>query len=112
MRTETLAAQRTRHLIVNILKYTLLLFASFIALVPLVSCVSTAFKTSEEYCAPAIHRLIQRKSQRFIHVAEQTARRQVKPISAPFYVSYARCQSSILLSNRAFTLPVSFSHAR
>lgn len=49
MRTESLAAQRTRQLIVNILKYVLLLFASFVALVPLVSCVITAFKTNEEY---------------------------------------------------------------
>jgi|GluameStandDraft_1065615.scaffolds.fasta_scaffold04087_7 hypothetical protein len=36
MRTETLAAQKTRQLVVNILKYVLLLFASFVALVPLV----------------------------------------------------------------------------
>lgn len=51
MRTETLAAQKTRQLIVNILKYALLIFASFIALVPLVSCVITAFKTNEEYAS-------------------------------------------------------------
>ena len=49
MRTESLAAQKTRQLVVNILKYVLLIFASFIALVPLVSCVITAFKTNEEY---------------------------------------------------------------
>ena len=49
MRTESLAAQKTRQLIVNILKYVLLIFASFVALVPLVSCVITAFKTNEEY---------------------------------------------------------------
>lgn len=49
MRTESLAAQRTRQLIVNIAKYALLLFSSFVALVPLVSCVITAFKTNEEY---------------------------------------------------------------
>ena len=36
MRTETLAAQKTRQLVVNILKNVLLLFASFVALVPLV----------------------------------------------------------------------------
>ena len=49
MKQESLAAQKTRHLIVNILKYTLLIFSSFVALVPLVSCVITAFKTNEEY---------------------------------------------------------------
>ena len=49
MRTESLAAQKTRQLIVNILKYVLLIFSSFVALVPLVSCVITAFKTNEEY---------------------------------------------------------------
>lgn len=49
MRTESLAAQKTRQLIVNILKYVLLIFTSFVALVPLVSCVITAFKTNEEY---------------------------------------------------------------
>lgn len=49
MKTESLAAQKTRQLIVNILKYALLIFASFVALVPLVSCVITAFKTNEEY---------------------------------------------------------------
>lgn len=51
MRTETLAAQKTRQLVVNILKYVLLLFASFVALVPLVSRVITAFKTNEEYAS-------------------------------------------------------------
>lgn len=51
MRTESLAAQKTRQLIVNILKYVLLLFASFVALVPLVSCVITTFKTNEEYAS-------------------------------------------------------------
>ena len=51
MRTKTLAAQKTRQLVVNILKYVLLLFASFVALVPLVSCVITAFKTNEEYAS-------------------------------------------------------------
>lgn len=51
MRTETLAAQKTRQPVVNILKYVLLLFASFVALVPLVSCVITAFKTNEEYAS-------------------------------------------------------------
>ena len=51
MRTETLAAQKTRQLVVNILKYVLLLFASFVVLVPLVSCVITAFKTNEEYAS-------------------------------------------------------------
>ena len=51
MRTETLAAQKTRQLVVNILKYVRLHFASFVALVPLDSRVITAFKTNEEYAS-------------------------------------------------------------
>ena len=40
---------RGRKTLVNILKYILLVFAAFVALVPIVSCVITAFKTVEEY---------------------------------------------------------------
>ena len=49
MKSDSLTVQKTRRLLINILKYALLIFASFIALVPLVSCVITAFKTNEEY---------------------------------------------------------------
>ncbi|MDM8200981.1 MULTISPECIES: carbohydrate ABC transporter permease [Allofournierella] len=37
--------------IVTVLKYAVLIFASFVALVPIVSCVVTAFKTNEEYAS-------------------------------------------------------------
>lgn len=40
---------RLQKLIINILKYALLLFSAFVAVVPIVSCVITAFKTNEEY---------------------------------------------------------------
>lgn len=49
MRTDTFAEHKARRVIVSIAKYALLIFASFVALVPLVSCVITAFKTNEEY---------------------------------------------------------------
>ena len=48
--TETTSI-KLRQLVVNILKYALLIFAAFMALVPIVSCVVTAFKTEEEYAA-------------------------------------------------------------
>ena len=35
--------------LVSVLKYVLLIFAAFVALVPIVSCVITAFKSVEEY---------------------------------------------------------------
>ncbi len=38
-----------KKIVVNLLKYVLLVFAAFVALVPIVSCVITAFKTAEEY---------------------------------------------------------------
>lgn len=40
--------------IITILKYLILLLASFIAVLPLVSCVITAFKTPEEYAATSV----------------------------------------------------------
>ena len=49
MKSDSLTVQKTKRLLINILKYALLIFASFIALVPLASCVITAFKTNEEY---------------------------------------------------------------
>lgn len=43
------AAIKAKRLLVNIAKYALLIFSAFVALVPIVSCVITAFKTDEEY---------------------------------------------------------------
>jgi len=40
---------KSRKVIVRIVEYAVLIFASFWALLPLVSCVITAFKTPEEY---------------------------------------------------------------
>ncbi|MEE8817062.1 MAG: carbohydrate ABC transporter permease [Lachnospiraceae bacterium] len=42
---------KSRKVIVRIVEYAVLIFASFWALLPLVSCVITAFKTPEEYQA-------------------------------------------------------------
>lgn len=44
-----IAVIKAKRLLINILKYALLVFAAFVALVPIVSCVITAFKTDEEY---------------------------------------------------------------
>lgn len=44
-----MVAIKAKNLLVNIAKYVLLIFAAFTALVPIVSCVITAFKTDEEY---------------------------------------------------------------
>ena len=44
-----IAMMKARRAAVNVLKYALLIFAAFVALVPIVSCVVTAFKTPEEY---------------------------------------------------------------
>ena len=43
------SSYKAKNLIINICKYVLLIFAAFVALVPIVSCVITAFKTVEEY---------------------------------------------------------------
>ena len=40
---------KIKNVILNICKYALLIFAAFIALVPIVSCGVTAFKTVDEY---------------------------------------------------------------
>lgn len=42
---------KARQALVSVAKYALLLFSAFVALVPIVSCVVTAFKTEEEYAA-------------------------------------------------------------
>lgn len=47
-------AIKVRRVLVNIAKYTLLIFAAFVALVPIVSCVITAFKTNEEYASTTV----------------------------------------------------------
>lgn len=44
-----IAAIKTKQFLINVIKYSFLCFASFVALVPIVSCVITAFKTNEEY---------------------------------------------------------------
>lgn len=48
------AALKAKQLVVNIAKYALLIFAAFVALVPIVSCVVTAFKTEEEYANTSV----------------------------------------------------------
>lgn len=48
------AALKIKQLVVNIAKYALLIFAAFVALVPIVSCVVTAFKTEEEYANTSV----------------------------------------------------------
>ena len=40
---------KIRKLFINIIKYLILVFFAFAAVVPVVSCIFTAFKTSEEY---------------------------------------------------------------
>ena len=50
MRNELIAIKAQR-LLLNIAKYVLLVFAAFAALVPIVSCVITAFKTESEYAS-------------------------------------------------------------
>ncbi len=43
-----------RNYAATFLKYALLVFASFVALVPIVSCIVTAFKTGEEYASTSV----------------------------------------------------------
>ena len=45
------AAIRAKSIVINVFKYVLLIFSAFVALVPIVSCINTAFKTEEEYAA-------------------------------------------------------------
>lgn len=45
---------KLKQVIINICKYVLLVFAAFVALVPIVSCVITAFKTEEEYANTSV----------------------------------------------------------
>ena len=48
---KTNAAIRAKSIVINVFKYVLLIFSAFVALVPIVSCINTAFKTEEEYAA-------------------------------------------------------------
>ena len=43
------SSYKVKNIVINICKYVLLIFAAFVALVPIVSCVITAFKTVDEY---------------------------------------------------------------
>lgn len=45
---------KIKKIIVTVLKYAVLLLTSFIAVLPLVSCVITAFKTPEEYAGTSV----------------------------------------------------------
>ena len=49
--TTSNAAIRAKSIVINVFKYALLIFSAFVALVPIVSCINTAFKTEEEYAA-------------------------------------------------------------
>jgi len=44
-------AIKMKRILINICKYVLLIFAAFVALVPIVSCIFTAFKTEQEYAS-------------------------------------------------------------
>lgn len=48
---ERMNAIKMKRILINICKYVLLIFAAFVALVPIVSCIFTAFKTEEEYAS-------------------------------------------------------------
>ncbi len=52
-----MSAAKVKKIIITIVKYILLLITSFIAVLPLVSCVITAFKTPEEYTATSVMEL-------------------------------------------------------
>ena len=49
-----MSAAKMKKTIITILKYIALLITSFIAVLPLVSCVITAFKTPEEYAGTSV----------------------------------------------------------
>lgn len=52
-----MSASKVKKIIITIVKYIILLITSFIAVLPLVSCVITAFKTPEEYTATSVMEL-------------------------------------------------------
>lgn len=47
-------ALKAKKVVVEVAKYVLLVFAAFVSLVPIVSCVITAFKTEEEYANTSV----------------------------------------------------------
>lgn len=49
-----MSTAKLKKMIITVLKYLVLLLASFIAVLPLVSCVITAFKTPEEYAGTSV----------------------------------------------------------
>lgn len=49
-----MSAAKLKKTIITVLKYIVLLITSFIAVLPLVSCVITAFKTPEEYAGTSV----------------------------------------------------------
>lgn len=51
--------ERILRIVTTILKYFVLIFASFLCVIPIVSCVVTAFKTSDEYATTNIMTLPQ-----------------------------------------------------
>lgn len=52
-----MSTAKLKKVIITVLKYLILLVTSFIAVLPLVSCVITAFKTPEEYAATSVMEL-------------------------------------------------------
>lgn len=52
-----MSTAKLKKIIITVLKYLILLVTSFIAVLPLVSCVITAFKTPEEYAATSVMEL-------------------------------------------------------
>ena len=46
-----ITAIKTKQILLNVVKYVFLCIAAFVALVPIVSCITTAFKTNEEYAS-------------------------------------------------------------
>lgn len=49
-----MSTAKLKKIIITVLKYIILLITSFIAILPLVSCVITAFKTPEEYAGTSV----------------------------------------------------------
>lgn len=47
-------ALKAKKVVIEVAKYVLLIFAAFVSLVPIVSCVITAFKTEEEYANTSV----------------------------------------------------------
>ena len=52
-----MSTAKLKKIIITVLKYLILLVTSFIAVLPLVSCVITAFKTPDEYAATSVMEL-------------------------------------------------------